>query len=65
MTCKGGANLSSNVGYQRLNVHDDLFIKCGQIHNSSTCLAENRCEEGYQGLMCKECSPNYYRDFDG
>jgi hypothetical protein len=28
-------------------------------------LAENRCEEGYQGLMCKECSPNYYRDFDG
>lgn len=65
MTCKGGANLSSNVGYQRLNVKDDLFIKCGQIHNSSTCLAGNRCKEGYQGLMCKECSPNYYRDFDG
>lgn len=43
----------------------DNFSKCDKVEGLNPCLAENKCSPGYEGLLCKQCAPGYFKDYLG
>ena len=64
-TCHGGQNISSAVGFQNIQKDSITFAKCDDFLGQPLCYTNNTCRVGYDGLMCKQCAKNFYRDFDG
>lgn len=63
--CFGDDDVKAKTGYQ-LYVNQSLAaVKCELLNSYQLCFENNTCREGYQGLGCKQCAPDFFRDFDG
>eukprot|EP00347_Sterkiella_histriomuscorum_P007237 403349735 len=67
--CYGGSNIGPKPGYWRKNNVTSNFIQCSY---PPACLGmipprnnpRGTCEEGYQGILCTDCSQGYSRQGD-
>ncbi|CDW80304.1 UNKNOWN [Stylonychia lemnae] len=67
--CNGGSNIGPRPGFWRMNNVTSTFVACmyqqaclGMVPPKNNPVGE--CAQGYQGILCSECSVGYSRDGD-